>query len=389
MTEYLAFKQALTNLGMNPKKAKAFLNDKRMTHAEKQILLALLILRDQENDEAMKILNGLVTNHPMVESVRLFGLAIAANNKTLFPEAIAQINRALQNWGFENFESYKEVILNALFCIHFNLRDIHGMEATLEKLERIPGEQISFHHCLFLYQVTTGKNENMEKLIKDMELRIPKMKEHQVLGHYFALFDHYVAEKNFKKVRAILERIKNVKKFKNTSVTKFNRALVDFIENNDPIFLNPSDLSDSPYIELQLRLILNLKTGDVNNAKFIWSSLHELNPVQFKEPFKLEGPPTLLGLCLEKLIKKDVGELPKEVGSGKLLESKVLSLLIQSEFPISKEDLHERIWGHFPEDKNELNKLSKLIQRAKEKYNVEVKYQKGSYSLVKKNKQSA
>ena len=40
-------------------------------------------------------------------------------------------------------------------------------------------------------------------------------------------------------------------------------------------------------------------------------------------------------------------------------------------------------------DKNELNKLSRLISRTKKKYSIEIVYQKGSYSLINSARKSA
>ena len=62
----------------------------------------------------------------------------------------------------------------------------------------------------------------------------------------------------------------------------------------------------------------------------------------------------------------------------------LLTILSSSSLPMSKETLYQSIWSEQLNSKDDLMKLAKLVQRAKEKYGIEIKSVKGSYVLMDK-----
>ena len=386
MIKHKAFLEALVLVNTESRKAKFYLNDKRMTFHEKTILASFLALRDFENQEVIDVLTKMICHDPFVDSQRHFCLGAAFNNLTQFKEAEFHLLESIEMNHFVGAELLKFGACQSLFTVYLNTHHLNGMSEMIARMKNLsfssPNPSLYIKSCEFSYAIQVQDFTKARMMIAYMEENHHSLNEHQRISYFYDLFELYLFLDDFKRAESALGRIKRFKKYKNSVHTKYMQGLISFLLEAAPIYLYEKDFADYPLLLNQLICLKSLECGDHHSALKSWNILKELEPSLIKEPFVYLGPPNLFNKALIKLSKR-FNKLPS-LNESMIKEEKLYYLLTQSDGPIQKEMIYQELWNTPIESKDEFSKLAKLVQRTKEKYGVEIKSLKGSYYLVTK-----
>jgi tetratricopeptide (TPR) repeat protein len=385
--KHKAFLTALSLITSESRKAKAFLTDKRMSQQEKTILSGFLALRDFENSEVIAVLEKFESSDQFVESQRHYCLGAAYNNLTLFKQAEFHLDQAIKLNNFDNGMDRKISACQSLFTVYLNSYKLDGMERVLNYLKSIrPANKrllLTRAYCEFSYTVQKKDFKLALNQVPMMEQIYPELNEHQSISYLYDLFELYLIENNYEMMGEALDRMKHLKKFKNPTHVKYMQTLLKCLAEGTPLYLYEKDFQDYPYLLNQLLCLQALERGDQKKALAVWENLRALHPELYFEPFNYRGPLCLFERCLEKF---QHGPQNVDLTSGESStsrEEKLVHLLKGSHLPVQKELLYEAIWGRSVDSKDDLKKLVKVVQRAREKFSVDIKSVKGSYALIK------
>ena len=387
--KHKAFLSALILINTESRKAKQFLNDKRMTFQEKTLVASFLALRDFENEEVIQVLLKMICKDPFVETQRQFCLGAAYNNLTQFEEAKIHLLNSIHQNKFQGAEVLRFAACQSLFTVYLNLHDKIGMSEmiTLMKKDKkfLESSPLHIEFCEFSHSIQCGDFKNAEKRKGNLEKNYENLNEHQKMSYLYDLFDFYFYQELYTKAENITERMKLLKKYKNATHVTYMKTLISFLSNGNPLYLYEKDYIKYPLLFNQLLCLKALECGDEIGARGAWSMLQQLDPLTCKEPFQYLGPPNLFSKTLEKLLSHQFKKV-EMVNINPLMkkEEMLLTILSSSSLPMSKETLYQSIWSEQLNSKDDLMKLAKLVQRAKEKYGIEIKSVKGSYVLMDK-----
>ena len=384
--KHKAFLAALLLVNTEAKKAKQFLNDKRLTFHEKTILSCFFLLRDFENQDVISILSKMICHDSFVDSQRHFCLGAAFNNLTNFNEAEFHLRTSIEANHFKGAEILRFGAIQSLFTVYLNIHHISGMLEMIEEMKKLSCNstraQLYIRSCEFAFAVQIQDIVQAKKMLPFMEKNYLSLNEHQRISYFYDLFELSLFEDCYEAAEEALERIKRYKKYKNAVHTKYMQTVISFLCDGSPLYLYEKDFTEYPLLLNQLLCLQALEMGDEIRAMKAWMTLSQLDPINIKEAFNYAGPPNLFSRALLKLVKKEP-ILPK-FDSGMLKEEKLFHLLTHSMQPIQKETIYQEIWNAPLGSKDDLVKLAKLVQRTKQKYSIEIKSIKGSYCLVDK-----
>jgi hypothetical protein len=384
--KHKAFLSALLLVNSEAKKAKIFLNDKRITFQEKTILSSFLALRDFENQDVIDLLTKMNCHDSFVDSQRHFCLGAAYNNLTQFKEAEFHLLQSLQLNHYKGAEILRFGACQSLFTVYLNTHEFIGMTEMIEQMKSLrpfsSNASLYIKCCEFAMAVQNQDFAFAKKVLPFMENNFHRLIEHQKISYFYDLFDLHLFMGSYSAAEAALERIKRFKKYKNAIHTKYMQTLISFLCHGTPLYLYERDFSQYPLLLNQLLCLQGLEKGDEMQAMKAWMILSQLDPLNVKKPFDYLGPPNLFSRSLDKL--KKTGEVLPTIDQKMPKEEKLFFLLTNSHHPLQKEKIFQEIWQTPFESKDDLVKLAKLVQRTKEKYGVVIKSVKGTYSITGK-----
>lgn len=388
------FHKTLYEIFLNPKKAKKCFADKRLTKTEKNIIEAFLMIRDNQNLQAIQLLEGTVPSELMfVESQRLYVLGIAANNISQYQQAEKQIFASIEILKKLDQHYFHFVCYFALFWIYDNLNETQRMEKMLNEMQKIPVENDyqarRLLRCQFTYYQKVQDDKSALMTMKKLEAARDQFSESDCISYLIDKFVFMVQSEDLKSAYAVLEEMKNYRKYQLSENFQFMKKLLDHLTKNDPIYAYDKDFKEVPFLFHQIKVIQSLEENNFMLANQHWAALHEISPKSFKENFTYIGGKCLFSLCLEKHKQKlnSPVELPIDQNLPKL--DILIKLLSSSPIPLSAGFLFESIWGRLPEDKEDLMKISRLISRAKTENNIKIEARKGTYQIKKMAAQKA
>lgn len=383
-----AFITSLTIVHRDPRKAKTFLGDKRLTNQERTILASFLSLRDFENKEVIEQLERFVCQDPFVESMRLYCIGAAYNNLTQFALAESFLLKSIDLNRFDGGEVFRMGACQSLFTVYLNTHNFSGMEKVVSILKASrPSERlhINIKFCEFSLTVQQQQLDLAKSLVPAMEDTFELFNEHQSISYLYDLFELHLFDSDFDQCAEVLERLKRVKKFKNSTHVKFMQTMISFIREGKPIYLYEKDFKDFPQQLNQLICLQALERGDETTALAAWGELHKISPLSIKVPFEIEGPPTLFSRAMEKFKLSITPQVPiPKIDENLPKEEKLFYILTHSSTPVLKETIYRELWNRDVDSKDDLKKLVKVVQRAREKYSIEIQSIKGSYTLKQK-----
>lgn len=381
---------ALNTLGINPKKTKSYLKDKRLSQAEKAILQSFLDIRDNLISEVIVNLQSLVTTDPVVESQKKLILGIAYNNQTQYQVAQTLMVESLELMEefAEDIPAQKFIALNNLFIIYRNLKNFKQMEATLKKMHCWGASndlaKWSLLRADFKYASVTGNFQAAEKCLKLLDKNDKNLSEAQIITHLVDKFDFYVKTDRLDDCEAVLADMKNYRKFQLSSNYNFMKLLLNHYLHGKTLYVTDSDFKDFPMLFQQIKVIQKLEESDKGEAQQHWTKLANSFPeVYGRELGDYLGDKCLFSVCLAKHKKvqaSNVLEL-KRHELPKTKEEALVVLLEKADTPLHQELIYELLWEEVPESKLDLNKLAQLVYAVKSKTGLDIRMKKSCYFI--------
>jgi hypothetical protein len=389
MTSSKTFLRAFSLLTTDAKSAKKYLSDRRISSSERKIIEGYLYLRKSEFTLIEETLSPLVISDPIVNGIKELVRGIAKNNAGKSLEAILHLEVADEL--LKNCESQiiAFVATYNLFVAHHNLSSSEGMtKAFQESLKyEFPNEspfKIRQLRMEFNYWAFQGNDIKAMQVLKRLEPKEKLLDEFQQLAWTIDRIRFYARQEKYLLCVDELDKLKSIRSFYLTEDYKFIKATLGFLTKNNPLYLYDRDFQQIPSLHLQVRVLLALESQDLKLASSIWAELQKIAPFSYLDEFEYVGEPCLFSLCIKKFIrsfKTNAVKQNKDDMSFQTKEEKLFELLKLHASGISKSELFLKIWGTEVVSKDELKRLSKLLERVKLKYGIKVLSRKGAYIL--------
>ncbi len=378
------FYQALIDLTLYPHKAKLYLNDKRLTILEKKILEGHILIRNNQNQDVIKLLGDIAPSElPFVEGHRHFILGQVHNNLSHYHQAEDYFFKALPSFISANayyfiFSSYYE-----LFIVNSNLGRIDKMKEYLGLMEKVP-ELTELHKNRILksrfdYYSESNQFDRAEEVLNLINQKKSEFVDSDVISHLVCEFMFHIKKEDLKSCQTTLQEMKSYRKFHLTENYNFMKKLLDHLIHDAPIYAYDSDFQKIPMLFLQLKVIQSFESGDRKLAQKYWDDLAKIFPETYLHEFNYCGPKNLFSLCLKKYVSK-IEPRKIQPGEGSKLEI-LVKILKDSKNPLTKGLIYEMIWGESPVEKDDYNKLTRMIYKARIEYGLDIQSRKGTYFI--------
>ncbi len=377
------FLEALNIIHSNPKKAKTFLEDKRLTLNEKKILNCWFLLKNCKHDEILKSLKNLkVNDYELVEGQRLLIIGITYNNQALSKAAVENISSAFEILEKYSLPDHHFTAVYNLFIAHLNDCNEAGMEDCLDLMMGIrkantnERQELCFHHAQFCYFVHVENFLEAEKLSNRLDHQKALMSDSMLMGYLLTKFKIQVKKENLKEAEKELEEIKKYRLFRLSSGFTFMRTALDHLLHNKPLYVYRDDFKDCDFLYFHLKVVQALEENDLPAAKKHWSELMQISPHLYHDHFSYQGEKNLFALCLKRhqsVLKKPVIETNTPDFSSNKSEALIL-LLQSSSVPLRKDLVFSTLWGSEIESENDEAKIRNLISYVRKTKNIKISF---------------
>lgn len=381
------FIKALETFSVNLPKFKRFFTDRRLTHAEKNILKAKVSIRNSNFTEALEYLK-FTSSNPFIKAHQLFLQGTAYNNAAMSHEAIPLLKASYI--AFIKID-HKQLAFNPLYALVITLMNQKNptqMEFYLNEMRKMshtaPFRQACLYRCEALYySLINQDNKALEKINLALSLKSKKLETRKaffLVGKFVILFKL----KRCHECEEVLNEYKNTKGFVHSANYNFMKILLAHFLHDSPIYAYKKHFKDSHELEYQVNTIKELSIGEIELAKIWWSKLKEINPVLYKEDFQYSGDYGLFSACLAKHLSHNTEKtlsfnIQKFMGTN---QERLLHILQTATKTHTKEELIRMIWDEeYTEESS--SRFNKLLSRTKKKYGLDVRVRKGSYRLFK------
>ncbi len=389
MTSSKTFLRAFSLLTTDAKSAKKYFSDRRISNSERKIIEGYLYLRKSEFSLVEETLSPLVISDPIVNGIKELVRGIAKNNAGKSLDAILHLEVADELLKSCDSQIITFVATYNLFVAHHNLSYSEGMtKAYQESLKyEFPNEspfKIRQLRMEFNYWAFQRNDVKAMQVLKRLEPKEELLDEFQQLAWTIDKIRFYARQEKYLLCAKELEKLKSIRSFYLTEDYKFIKATLGFLTKNTPLYLYDRDFNQIPSLHLQVKTLLALESQDMKLASIIWAELQKIAPHSYLDEFEYTGEPCLFSLCVNKFLrsfKTNAVKHNKEYTSFQTKEERLFELLTFHPNGISKRELYLKIWGTEVGSKDELKRLSKLLERVKLKYGIKVLSRKGAYIL--------
>lgn len=396
-----AFLEALNLIQSDPKKAKKFLEDKRLTLNEKKILNSWFLLKNCKHDEIIEALNELkITNYELVEGQRLLILGITFNNQAQSRLAISHITSAFEILEKYPLPSHHFIAVYNLFIAYLNGGKVDRMEDCLELMESIlknhgnKRQELYHLQCQFCFLVFTEQIPEAEALAKVIDQKPELMSDSMIMSNLLTKFNLQLKKEDLKAAENALEEIKKYRLFRFTAGFNFMRISLDHLLYGSPLYVYRENFKDCEYLFSHLKVVQALEENDPITAKRYWSDLVKHRPDIYHEDFTYHGEKNLFALCLkrhhiafQKLNNETPKAIPTETSSNK--SEALLMLLRASSLPIRKEVVFKALWGTEIESENDEAKIRNLISYVRKSKKINISFKRGCYFIATEKEEAA
>lgn len=385
MTKILTFEEAFTLTVQNTSGATKFLANQEFGQAERKILSAYLKLKASDFDWIFQNLVSLKVGSFSVDGARCLILGIASNNTGDPNEALAWLERAKAR--LENSTPIiRFLVVYNRFVAYQNLSDKEKLTELCEESKefdfshdqsfKIRQLRLRFNHDSIL-----GDVKNAYEIMQQLQMLESSMDEFQRLAWIIDKIRFFAAQGDYKSCENELEKLKRIRSFYLSADYNFIKAILGYLKDNKPLYLYERDFASIPLLAHQVGVLLALEKKDLTEASKAWARLQQQSSSVYQDEFVYEGETCLFSQCLSKLLQACKTKIV--LSSSELIskEERLFSLLKDHPHGLSKTQLHQLLWGVEPVSKADLGKLSKLVERVKMKYSVDIKSRKGSYIL--------
>lgn len=380
------FLEALKLVHSNPKKAKTFLQDKRLTLAEKKILHGWFQLKSCLHSDIIKEIGNLAVESELVESQKYLILGLTYNNMGELNQASLCLHKAFELIEKHPLPEHQFICLYNLFIISYNSGHEEDMSNTLGLMDvlAISGlnerQTICHLQCKFNYLTFRNQYEQASLYLDDLEIKKADMTDPVIMSHLISKFQFYLKQSLFDQCEATMQEMKKYRLFRHSPNYIFMRLSLDHIIHNRPLYFYEKDFKDSKLLFHQLKVIKSFEESNFKEAEKHWQTLSKAEPNIYLDKFVYNGQTNLFSLCLSKYkIQKQISVTIPELSKNK--SEAIVKILQSSSYPVPKEELFEALWGRKPLDQMDDDKLKNLIYYVRKNKGLVITFRKGCYSL--------
>lgn len=385
-----AYHQALSIFNQDPKKAKQYLKDKRLTQNEKKILQGYFLFRDNLNGEVLELMKSISDPTVYVDIQKHILLGMASNSLSQISLAVEYFlkARALINED-DSCPLIKFGVLFKLFISYLNLHNVSEMQKLHSEMMalKVSGDDVEIKklYASFMYQSCAGHIVEAKEALALLESHFPVMSEGMAISYLLKRFMFFVKLEDFTECHKILETMKLHRKYNLTENYNYMKLLLNNLSHDRPLYFSESDFKNSPLLLHMLQVIQSLNLKNLVLAGQFWKKLQEMDARNFQEDFHYVGEKNLFSLCLNKYLSlnkkvSQVGEWNAQCTVSGVSE-KLNWVFENTSDPINKEDLFEFLFGIKPTTKDDMARLTKAIHKFREKHQVSIVSKRGTYAL--------
>lgn len=380
----VAFIQALSIVGAEPKKAKNYLTDKRLTYLEKCILKSVLLLRDHQFEEIIKLLSNQVSSDPFIESQRLFTLGNTYNNMSNFKQAIHYFEAYLSIGMVYKIDRKEFHAAHCLFTLNHNIQSSKEMKKYYRRMKTMTKgsdfETICILSAQYALHRLDAKLDEASDVIHEIELMMESMTEYQVVNFLIDKFDIQLCLRQYDECKETLQFMKTFRKFRSSANYNFMNSLLEHLADDSPLYVYSQEYKDYPVLHDQMMIIKNLQEDLWDEAESLWNKLEAAFPHLYGKNFSYQGAECIFSLCLKKHLNLRKNPVLKIEGKGK--EEALIEILRMAASPVSIERVFQMVYGKPSESKEDFIKLRTLIYAVKKKKGLKISYKKGCYQIA-------
>ncbi len=349
-----------------------------------------LKIRENNNHEVLEILKGVKSENQFLRAQLNLLNGLAHNNMGNPKLAINEFEESIS--CYELFKENNQIffpLFNLILALE-NLGDFKGTKALVNRLKKVdittPIMQIN------LLRVISSTHSNEKKYQKALEA-LDEAFEHidSSMGHYqsFLFVDKFVLlfkMGNYSECELLIKKYNHIRIFRSSSNYNFMKILLDHLIHNSPIYLKHDDFQDSSLLEAQIQVIRNLPRLEVDEARFWWNKLRDMNPQIYLDNFYYDGSTSLFSECLKKhqtVLTQSHQKALMEVKLDHLsIQEKLVYILKNSQAPISRTELMTLLWKNEPYSINMENRLDALIYRVKKTQKLNIQKINSFYKIA-------
>lgn len=204
--------------------------------------------------------------------------------------------------------------------------------------------------------------------------------------HFLVAADIYCCLGDYKKAQEFIKTLTNVKKVPFRARILFEQYMLEaFLSSGSAMVEWPEVVMEDDLYSLKAQVINHLLSGRQPEAKDAWIKLAQKEPNNYLPNFEVKYQSDRNSLYFKFIskIKSGTKEAPAPESLNDSLSGKALilyTILYQASFPISKEDLIEKVW-ELPYEPSYDSRFYKLIQRLKEASICKIENLNGGYLI--------
>lgn len=379
------FDAIIKEISFSPEKSKKWLNDKRLTFFEKQIVIGHLMIRNNQNDEVIKTFESLTDSDiDFINAHRDLLLGICFNNLSNFKAAKQYLEKAITVFKQLQLDYHLYTANFNLFMVCSNQVDHLGMGQALKYMRSSSKQgilqQTRLMRCEFIFADETGDYAKACFWAKKIETILAQMSESDQIAHLVSEFMFYIRNDEFQNAMDTLSKMKKHRKFHLSENFKFMQRLLKNFMHNAPIYAYDHEFEKVPLLYHQLKVIQTLEMQELDTAAHHWLQLQAIAPLSHQQDFAYVGSKCLFSICLSKYKTKTQVLDIEPFKSGSKVDY-LYEILQKAGAPLPKEQVFALIWGEQPQSKDDLMRLTRLISKVRSKFCVEIKSRMGTYLI--------
>ena len=386
------FHEVFASLVSDYSKNKKIIKDNRLGQIERKILTAYILLRDKKNNEAVKVCESAVVSNPYFKSHLNLVKGIALNNTSRFNDALKCLELCIDHFQRKEDEIFR-------FQTHYNLLLCYSNQQLNDKLAdqydvirkfKFEDTKVKTRQNLLLlsYHIDTSSFNQAYGIVDDISLNIKEVPDADLPNFYIDCFNLGLRNKDNALVEKALFKLKAIRKFHLSENYKYMNSLYNFYSQDKPIYLRDEDLKKVPFLNNQAQCIKALSQGDLDQARGYWGELHQAQSHCYLDNFEYNGAVCIFSLCLEKCLDKIAINI-KISDSIKSKKEKLIYFTNHFQGVITKEDLFKLIFEKECMDKDDIQKITKLISYYKKDLSASIKSVHGAYEISRKSEKAA
>jgi tetratricopeptide (TPR) repeat protein len=361
--------------------------DTELTHTEKELLSARVLMRSKQWDTALLKLEGLKTEIPFLKAERYFLMASNYLIKSEYEESVKFGNLAVR---YYEIDQEKEGLFKSFYNLSVAFNRI-GMESLCEFYLIQAGknsEKASQRFIMDRARVCALSSRcEFDTAVRMLDMMLSEVdQEIKFEAEVFKIVaaDIYFRAEEFEKAKEVITSVMNAKSTRERGRALFYFHLLSFIETGKKLPSKPESVAALPEFSLQWDIILNIMEGETELVSGLWEKLCGDFPKFYGKDFECldqSESKAIFNTALNKLLLAEPAarvDLSKVKGKKSRL---LLECLVQTKTPVRKEVLIEKIWGM--EYSPSLDaRFYKLIERSKGLIPLSIKNEHNAYYLA-------